>query len=163
MKYFILIILSIIFSASCFKNSQNTVSYEDSYYEDIIQVDSPNSFIPLKVMAAPPKNAKNSRYFIINKNIAESSFDYMNNSYIYRASKDSNALLYFYKNYTNNSKKNFIIEDKYKINANYYEFDFNEKFILWEINDIYYLLYTKAKDDKDLTNLSSSYIKSVMK
>lgn len=82
MKYFILIILSIIFSASCFKNSQNTVSYEDSYYEDIIQVDSPNSFIPLKVMAAPPKNAKNSRYFIINKNIAESSFDYMNNSYI---------------------------------------------------------------------------------
>ncbi|WP_300369835.1 hypothetical protein [Brachyspira sp.] len=166
MKTFItlFIILNIIFSVSCSKNAESTRENETSYENilDYLQVDSPNSFAPLGIgiTIAPPEHGQNGKYFIVNKNIAESSFDYMNNPYIYRASKDSNALLSFYGDYTNNIDKNFT-EDEYKIDVQYNVNTSNEKFTLWKINDIYYALYTKAEDDRDLTNLSSLYIKSV--
>ena len=83
---------------------------------DYVQVDSPNSFIPLGIgiTVAPPEHGQNAKYFIANKDVAEVNFDYMNNNYTYRASKNT-----------------------------------------------YYILSTQAEDDKDLTNLSSLYIKSI--
>lgn len=159
-------ILSIIFIISCSGNNTgtkeaNTNNTSESVL-DYLQVDSPNSFAPLGIgiTVAPPEHGQNGKYFIVNKNIAESTFDYMNNEYIYRASKDSNALLSLYGDYTNNNEKNFI-EDEYKINVEYNITPSNEKFASWKVDDIYYVLYTKSEDDKDLTNLSSLYIKSI--
>ncbi|MEI0604639.1 hypothetical protein R4K55_10490 [Brachyspira alvinipulli] len=128
---------------------------------DYVQVDSPNSFAPLGIgiTVAPPEHGQNAQYFVVNKDVAEVNFDYMNNSYIYRASKNSNNLLSFYGNYTN-SGKNFM-EDEYSINVEYNITPNNEKFTLWRVDDIYYALSTKIEDDKDLTNLSSLYIKSI--
>lgn len=72
-------------------------------------------------------------------------------------SKNSNSLLSFYGDYTN-SGKNFIEDD---INVEYNISSSGEKFTLWRVNDIYYILSSKAVDDTDLTNLSSIYIKFI--
>ena len=142
------------------ENKADTVSTSENVL-DYVQVDSPNSFLPLGIgiTVAPPEHGQNAKYFIVNKNVAESDFDYMNNAYIYRASKDTNSLLSFFGDYTN-SGKNFI-EDEYKINVEYNITSNNEKFTLWRVDDIYYALSSKAEDDKDLINLSSLYIKSI--
>ena len=168
MKIFkaLLTILSIILVISCSGNNTNTKETDANTSSesvlDYLQVDSPNSFAPLGIgiTVAPPEHGQNGKYFIVNKNIAESTFNYMNNAYIYRASKDSNALISLYGDYTNNNEKNFM-EDEYQINVEYSITPSNEKFTLWKIDDIYYALYTKAEDDKDLTNLTSLYIKSI--
>lgn len=167
MRFFttLLITISIMLTVSCSNNSNDAGTKETNTGENIldyVQVDSPNSFRPLGIgiTVAPPEHGQNAKYFIVNKNIAESSFDYMNNAYIYRASKDRDALLSFYGDYTNNTEKNFT-EDEYNISVEYNVTSSNEKFTLWNVNDIYYALYTKIEDDRDLTNLTSLYIKSV--
>ena len=83
----------------------------------------------------------------------------MNNNYTYRASKNTNNLLSFYGDYVN-SGKNFT-EEENNIVVEYNTTSNNEKFTLWRVDDIYYILSTQAEDDKDLTNLSSLYIKSI--
>ena len=83
----------------------------------------------------------------------------MNNNYTYRASKNTNNLLSFYGDYVN-SGKNFT-EEENNILVEYNTTSNNEKFTLWRVDDVYYILSTQAEDDKDLTNLSSLYIKSI--
>ena len=169
-RFFITLSIScILFIVSCsdksneLKNNQAEKSTEtvSDNAVDYVQVDSPNSFSPLGIgiTVAPPEHGQNAKYFVVNKNVAEVNFDYMNNSYIYRASKNSNDLLSFYGDYTN-SGKNFM-EDEYSINVEYNITSNAEKFTLWRVDDIYYALSTKTEDDKDLTNLSTLYIKSI--
>lgn len=160
----LLIILS-LFSISCLNNSKNTDKKETNTSEtvlDYVQVDSPNSFEPLGIgiTVSPPEHGQNGKYFIVNKNIAESTFDYMNNAYVYRASKDKEALLSLYGDYQNDTNKNFT-ENEYKIDVEYNITSLNEKFTLWKVDDIYYALSTKIEDDKDLTNLSKLYVNSI--
>ncbi|MEI0518303.1 hypothetical protein [Brachyspira murdochii] len=155
-----LITCAFLFAVSCSNDENKKTRNNDSISEnvlDYVQMDSPNSFIPLGIKISAPENCLNAKYFIINKDIAEIDFDYMNNSYIYRASKNSNNLLSFYGDYTN-SGKNFIEDD---INVEYNISSSGEKFTLWRVNDIYYILSSKAVDDTDLTNLSSIYIKFI--
>ena len=159
-----LLICTMLILTSCSNQANNSKSDNTSTKEnvlDMVQVDSPNSFLPLGIgiTVAPPEHGQNAKYFIINKDVAEVDFDYMNNAYIYRASKNSNNLISFYSNYTN-SGKNFI-EDEYSINVEYNITANGEKFTLWRVDDIYYALSTKTEDDKDLTNLSALYIKSI--
>ncbi|ADG70501.1 hypothetical protein R4K54_06050 [Brachyspira murdochii] len=154
-----LITCAFLFAISC-SNNENKKTQNNNTSEsvlDYMQMDSPNSFIPLGIKILAPENSLNAKYFIINKDIAEIDFDYMDNSYIYRASKNSNSLLSFYGDYTN-SGKNFIEDD---INVEYNISSSGEKFTLWRVNDIYYILSSKAVDDTDLTNLSSIYIKFI--
>lgn len=145
-------------SASDNKKGNNASS---EVVADYVQVDSPNSFIPLGIgiTVAPPEHGQNAKYFIANKDVAEVNFDYMNNNYTYRASKNTNNLLSFYGDYIN-SGKNFT-EEENNIVVEYNRTSNNEKFTLWRIDDIYYILSTQSEDDKDLTNLSSLYIKSI--
>ena len=145
-------------SASNKKEENNTLS---EVVIDYVQVDSPNSFLPLGIgiTVAPPEHGQNAKYFIANKDVAEVNFDYMNNNYTYRASKNTNNLLSFYGDYVN-SGKNFT-EEENNILVEYNTTSNNEKFTLWRVNDVYYILSTQAEDDKDLTNLSSLYIKSI--
>ncbi|MEI0580041.1 hypothetical protein [Brachyspira pilosicoli] len=145
-------------SASDNKKGNNASS---EVVADYVQVDSPNSFIPLGIgiTVAPPEHGQNAKYFIANKDVAEVNFDYMNNNYTYRASKNTNNLLSFYGDYTN-SGKNFT-EEENNIVVEYNTTSNNEKFTLWRVDDIYFILSTQAEDDKDLTNLSSLYIKSI--
>ncbi|CRF33282.1 hypothetical protein BRSU_1344 [Brachyspira suanatina] len=161
----ITILFIILFSISCSNNASNTDKKETTTSEsilDYVQVDSPNSFTPLGIgiTVAPPEHGQNGKYFIVNKNIAESTFDYMNNAYVYRASKDKEALLSLYGDYQNNTNKNFI-ENENKIDIEYNITSLNEKFTLWQVDDIYYALSTKIEDDKDLTNLSILYVNSI--
>lgn len=162
-KFFITLYIScLLFIVSCSSKSDSSTSKNDDIVSsnlDYVQVDSPNSFSALGITVKAPENAKNAEYFVLNKDVAEIDFDYMDNFYIYRASKNSNNLLSFYGNYTN-SGKNFI-ENEYSINVEYNITPNNEKFTLWRVDDIYYALSTKIEDDKDLTNLSSLYIKSI--
>ena len=169
-RFFItLCIFCIMFIVLCSSKSnesdtntiENTEISSNKSELDYLQVDSPNSFAPLGIgiTVAPPEHGQNAKYFVVNKDIAEVNFDYMNNSYIYRASKNSNDLLSFYGDYTN-SGKNFM-EDEYSINVEYNITPNNEKFTLWRVDDIYYVLSAKIEDDKDLTNLSTLYIKSI--
>lgn len=161
MRLFISLV-TVLFLASCTasnkKEEDNTVS---EVVADYVQVDSPNSFIPLGIgiTVAPPEHVQNAKYFIANKDVAEVNFDYMNNNYTYRASKNTNNLLSFYGDYIN-SGKNFT-EEENNIVVEYNTTSNNEKFTLWRVDDIYYILSTQAEDDKDLTNLSSLYIKSI--
>ncbi|MEI0557438.1 hypothetical protein [Brachyspira intermedia] len=159
---FLTILFIILFSISCSNNTAKKQTTTSESVLDYIQVDSPNSFAPLGIgiTVAPPEHGQNGKYFIVNKNIAESTFDYMNNAYIYRASKDKEALLSLYGDYQNDTNKNFI-ENEYKIDVEYNITSFNEKFTLWKVDDIYYTLSTKIEDDKDLTNLSTLYINSI--
>lgn len=154
----LIIILTIAISISCSNKKEINQTPEMDY----VQVDSPNSFAPLgiSITVAPPEHGVNGKYFIVNKNIAESTFDYMNNSYIYRASKDKDALLSLYGDYNNDTNKNFK-EDEYKIDIEYNLTSSNEKFTLWKVDDIYYSLSAQIEDDKDLTNLSILYVKSI--
>ncbi|MCZ9890813.1 hypothetical protein OFR29_00480 [Brachyspira hyodysenteriae] len=161
----ITILFIIIFSISCSNNANNTDKKESNTSEsvlDYVQVDSPNSFAPLGIgiTVAPPEHGQNGKYFIVNKNIAESTFDYMNNAYVYRASKDKEALLSLYGDYQNDTNKNFK-ENEYQIDVEYNITSINEKFTLWKVDDIYYALSTKIEDDKDLTNLSILYVNSI--
>ncbi|PCG18963.1 hypothetical protein [Brachyspira sp. G79] len=154
-----LITCAFLFTVSC-SNSENKKTQNNNVSEsvlDYMQMDSPNSFVPLGIKISAPENSLNAKYFIINKDIAEIDFDYMDNSYIYRASKNSNSLLSFYGDYTN-SGKNFIEGD---INVEYNISSNAEKFTLWRVDDIYYVLSSKAEDDTDLINLSSEYIKRI--
>ncbi len=167
MRFFkiLFIILSMIVSIACSSKSADTEKKETNTAENIldyVQVDSPNSFAPLGIgiTVAPPEHGQNGKYFIVNKNIAESTFDYMNNAYIYRASKDKEALLSLYGDYQNDTNKNFT-ENEYKISVEYNTTSINEKFTLWKVDDIYYALSAKTEDDKDLTNLSVLYINSI--
>ena len=167
MRFFkiLFIILSMIVSIACSSKSADTEKKETNTAENIldyVQVDSPNSFAPLGIgiTVAPPEHGQNGKYFIVNKNIAESTFDYMNNAYIYRASKDKEALLSLYGDYQNDTNKNFT-ENEYKIDVEYNTTSLNEKFTLWKVDDIYYTLSTKIEDDKDLTNLSVLYVNSI--
>lgn len=161
MRLFIsLVIVLVLASCSASDNKKgNNVSSE--VVADYVQVDSPNSFIPLGIgiTVAPPEHGQNAKYFIANKDVAEVNFDYMNNNYTYRASKNTNNLLSFYGDYIN-SGKNFT-EEENNIVVEYNTTSNNEKFTLWRVDDIYYILSTQAEDDKDLTNLSSLYIKSI--
>lgn len=161
MRLFIsLVIVLVLASCSASDNKKgNNVSSE--VVADYVQVDSPNSFIPLGIgiTVAPPEHGQNAKYFIANKDVAEVNFDYMNNNYTYRASKNTNNLLSFYGDYVN-SGKNFT-EEENNIVVEYNTTSNNEKFTLWRVDDIYYILSTQAEDDKDLTNLSSLYIKSI--
>ncbi|ACN82812.1 hypothetical protein [Brachyspira hyodysenteriae] len=164
-KHLITILFIILFSISCSNNSNNTDKKKANTSEsvlDYVQVDSPNSFAPLGIgiTVAPPEHGQNGKYFIVNKNIAESTFDYMNNAYVYRASKDKEALLSLYGDYQNNTNKNFT-ENEYKIDVEYNVTSLNEKFTLWKVDDIYYTLSAKIEDDKDLTNLSVLYVNSI--
>lgn len=155
-----LVIVLVLASCSASDNKKgNNVSSE--VVADYVQVDSPNSFIPLGIgiTVAPPEHGQNAKYFIANKDVAEVNFDYMNNNYTYRASKNTNNLLSFYGDYVN-SGKNFT-EEENNIVVEYNTTSNNEKFTLWRVDDIYYILSTQAEDDKDLTNLSSLYIKSI--
>ncbi|CCG56353.1 hypothetical protein WESB_0883 [Brachyspira pilosicoli WesB] len=155
-----LVIVLVLASCSASDNKKgNNVSSE--VVADYVQVDSPNSFIPLGIgiTVAPPEHGQNAKYFIANKDVAEVNFDYMNNNYTYRASKNTNNLLSFYGDYIN-SGKNFT-EEENNIVVEYNTTSNNEKFTLWRVDDIYYILSTQAEDDKDLTNLSSLYIKSI--
>ena len=161
MRLFISLV-TVLFLASCTasnkKEEDNTVA---EVVADYVQVDSPNSFIPLGIgiTVAPPEHGQNAKYFIANKDVAEVNFDYMNNNYTYRASKNTNNLLSFYGDYVN-SGKNFT-EEENNIVVEYNTTSNNEKFTLWRVDDVYYILSTQAEDDKDLTNLSSLYIKSI--
>ncbi|AEM21926.1 hypothetical protein Bint_1307 [Brachyspira intermedia PWS/A] len=159
---FLTILFIILFSISCSNNADKTQTTTSESVLDYVQVDSPNSFAPLgiSITVAPPEHGQNGKYFIVNKNIAESTFDYMNNAYIYRASKDKEALLSLYGDYQNDINKNFT-ENEYKIDVEYNITSFNEKFTLWKVDDIYYTLSTKTEDDKDLTNLSVLYVNSI--
>lgn len=155
-----LVIVLVLASCSASDNKKgNNVSSE--VVADYVQVDSPNSFIPLGIgiTVAPPEHGQNAKYFIANKDVAEVNFDYMNNNYTYRASKNTNNLLSFYGDYVN-SGKNFT-EEENNIVVEYNTTSNNEKFTLWRVDDVYYILSTQAEDDKDLTNLSSLYIKSI--
>ena len=159
---FLTILFIILFSISCSNNTGKKEASTSESVLDYVQVDSPNSFAPLGIgiTVAPPEHGQNGKYFIVNKNIAESTFDYMNNAYIYRASKDKEALLSLYGDYQNNTNKNFT-ENEYKIDIEYNITSINEKFTLWKVDDIYYALSTKVEDDKDLTNLSVLYVNSI--
>ncbi|WP_288550002.1 hypothetical protein [uncultured Brachyspira sp.] len=161
MRLFISLV-TVLFLASCTaSNKKEENSSPSEVVADYVQVDSPNSFIPLGIgiTVAPPEHGQNAKYFIANKDVAEVNFDYMNNNYTYRASKNSNNLLSFYGEYVN-SGKNFT-EEENNIVVEYNTTSNNEKFTLWRVDDIYYILSTQAEDDKDLTNLSSLYIKSI--
>ncbi|MEI0530001.1 hypothetical protein R4I97_00420 [Brachyspira pilosicoli] len=161
MRLFISLVI-VLFLASCTaSNNKEENNAPSEVVVDYVQVDSPNSFIPLGIgiTVAPPEHGQNAKYFIANKDVAEVNFDYMNNNYTYRASKNTNNLLSFYGDYVN-SGKNFTEEEnnivvEYNIASN------NEKFTLWRVDDVYYILSTQAENDKDLTNLSSLYIKSI--
>lgn len=155
----LVIVLALASCSDSDKKEENNASSE--VVADYVQVDSPNSFIPLGISTtvAPPEHGQNAKYFIANKDVAEVNFDYMNNNYTYRASKNTNNLLSFYGNYVN-SGKNFT-EEENNIVVEYNTTSNNEKFTLWRVDDIYYILSTQAEDDKDLTNLSSLYIKSI--
>ncbi|WP_368664528.1 hypothetical protein [Brachyspira hampsonii] len=83
MKFIAALFIIIIFNISCSDNSNNINNTASENILDYVQVDSPNSFIPLGISISAPEHAQNSKYFIVNKNIAESAFDYMNNAYIY--------------------------------------------------------------------------------
>lgn len=161
MRLFISLVIVLVLAsctASNKKEEDNTVA---EVVADYVQVDSPNSFIPLGIgiTVTPPEHGQNAKYFIANKYVAEVNFDYMNNNYTYRASKNTNNLLSFYGDYIN-SGKNFT-EEENNIVVEYNTTSNNEKFTLWRVDDIYYILSTQAEDDKDLTNLSSLYIKSI--
>ncbi|MBW5399201.1 hypothetical protein E6A47_03930 [Brachyspira pilosicoli] len=161
MRLFISLV-TVLFLASCTaSNKKEENSSPSEVVVDYVQVDSPNSFIPLGIgiTVAPPEHGQNAKYFIANKDVAEVNFDYMNNNYTYRASKNTNNLLSFYGDYIN-SGKNFT-EEENNIVVEYNTTSNNEKFTLWRVDDIYYILSTQAEDDKDLTNLSSLYIKSI--
>ncbi|MEI0611007.1 hypothetical protein [Brachyspira pilosicoli] len=155
----LVIVLALASCTASNKKEENNASSE--VVADYVQVDSPNSFIPLGIgiTVAPPEHGQNAKYFIANKDVAEVNFDYMNNNYTYRASKNTNNLFSFYVNYVN-SGKNFT-EEENNIVVEYNTTSNNEKFTLWRVDDIYYILSTQAEDDKDLTNLSSLYIKSI--
>ena len=155
----LVIVLALASCSDSDKKEENNASSE--VVADYVQVDSPNSFIPLGIgiTVAPPEHGQNAKYFIANKDVAEVNFDYMNNNYTYRASKNTNNLLSFYGDYVN-SGKNFT-EEENNIVVEYNTTSNNEKFTLWRVDDIYYILSTQAEDDKDLTNLSSLYIKSI--
>lgn len=152
----IFLISSILLIISCSnKNKKNTNII------DYIQVDSPKSFIPLDIYLniSSLEQVKNLKYFIVNKNIAEIKFDYMNNDYTYRISKNFDELINLFSNY-NNTDKNFI-EDEYKINIEYNITSSKEIFTLWKIKDTYYTLSTMSENDKYLIDLSKLYIKSI--
>ena len=155
----LVIVLALASCSASNKKEENNIPSE--VVADYVQVDSPNSFIPLGIgiTVAPPEHGQNAKYFIANKDVAEVNFDYMNNNYTYRASKNTNNLLSFYGDYVN-SGKNFT-EEENNIVVEYNRTSNNEKFTLWRVDDIYYILSTQAEDDKDLTNLSSLYIKSI--
>ena len=65
------------------------------------------------------------------------------------------------ENYTLPSKGLCYTEEENNIVVEYNTTSNNEKFTLWRVDDVYYILSTQAEDDKDLTNLSSLYIKSI--
>lgn len=159
-RLFISLVIVLVLASCSDKKEENNAAVSE-VVADYVQVDSPNSFLPLgiSITVAPPEHGQNAKYFIANKDVAEVNFDYMNNNYTYRASKNTNNLLSFYGDYVN-SGKNFT-EEENNILVEYNTTSNNEKFTLWRVNDVYYILSTQAEDDKDLTNLSSLYIKSI--
>ena len=66
-----LLICTMLILTSCSNQANNSKSDNTSTKEnvlDMVQVDSPNSFLPLGIgiTVAPPEHGQNAKYFIIN-------------------------------------------------------------------------------------------------
>ncbi len=139
----VFLILFMILFISCSNNKNDSEKF------DIVPVDSTKSFAVLGYCVPAPENSMNVKYAIVNKTIAESNFDYNNINYYYRASKNLDELLVFYNNlkeYKKNTDEELNIEIIIQTN------DKNEYIAYWNVDGIYYSLY--SKEDKDIDDLS---------
>ena len=139
----VFLILFMILFISCSDNKNDSEKF------DIVPVDSTKSFAVLGYCVPAPENSMNVKYAIVNKTIAESNFDYNNINYYYRASKNLDELLVFYNNlkeYKKNTDEELNIEIIIQTN------DKNEYIAYWNVDGIYYSLY--SKEDKDIDDLS---------
>lgn len=116
---------------------------------DVVPVDSTKSFSVLGYCVPAPENSMNVKYAIVNKTVAESDFDYNNVHYIYRASKSLDELLVFYNN-INEYKKNIDRETNIEITVQ--TNDKKEYIAYWNVDGIYYTLY--SQEESGIENLS---------
>lgn len=113
---------------------------------EIVPVDSTKSFSVLGYCVPAPENSLNVKYSIVNKTIAEANFDYNNINYYYRASKNLDELLSFYSNlkeYRKNTDEETAIEINIQTN------DKKEYIAYWNVNGIYYSLFTENENGID--------------
>ena len=93
-----------------------------------------------------PEHAMNVKYAIVNKTIAESNFDYNNINYYYRASKNLNDLLSFFNNLKEERKN---IDEETNIEITIQTNDKKEYIAYWNVNGIYYSLYSDEENGID--------------
>lgn len=132
---YLFLIFSVMF-ISCSKNDNI----------DIVPVDSTKSFAVLGYCVPAPEHAMNVKYAIVNKNIAESNFDYNNINYYYRASKNLNDLLSFFDNLKEERKN---IDEETNIEITIQTNDKKEYIAYWNVNGIYYSLYSDEENGID--------------
>ncbi|CRF33460.1 hypothetical protein BRSU_1454 [Brachyspira suanatina] len=132
---FLILFITLLISCSDNKN--------DSEKFDIVPVDSTKSFAVLGYCVPVPEHAMNVKYAIVNKTIAESNFDYNNINYYYRASKNLNDLLVFYNNLKEERKN---IDEETNIEITIQSNDKKEYIAYWNVNGIYYSLYSNEEN-----------------
>ena len=125
------------------------VSKKSEYILNSVSIDSPKSFSILGYCVVAPQNSLNVKYSIVNKSIAEVSFDYNNINYFYRASQNLDELLLFYDN-LNYYKK--YVDNESNIEITIQTNNKKEYIVYWNINDVYYSLF--GKNEKDINDLS---------
>ena len=133
---YLFLIFSILLFVSCSNNKEF----------DVVPVDSTKSFAVLGYCVPAPEYAMNVKYAIVNKTVAESNFDYNNINYYYRASKNLNDLLSFFNNLKEERKN---IDEKTNIEITIETNDKKEYIAYWNVNGIYYLLYSVKKNGID--------------
>ncbi|MEI0557791.1 hypothetical protein [Brachyspira intermedia] len=134
------LIFSILLFISCSDNKNNNEKF------DVVPVDSTKSFAVLGYCVPAPKHAMNVKYAIVNKTIAESNFDYNNINYYYRASKNLNDLLSFFYNLQEERKN---IDEETNIEITIQTNDKKEYIAYWNVNGIYYSLYSEEENEID--------------
>ncbi|MEI0491628.1 hypothetical protein R4J17_04200 [Brachyspira intermedia] len=134
------LIFSILLFISCSDNKNNNEKF------DIVPVDSTKSFAVLGYCVPAPEHAMNVKYAIVNKTIAESNFDYNNINYYYRASKNLNDLLSFFDNLKEERKN---IDEETNIEITIQTNDKKEYIAYWNVNGIYYSLYSDEENGID--------------
>ncbi|PTY40271.1 hypothetical protein [Brachyspira hampsonii] len=135
-KYSFLILFITILFISCTNNKKY----------DIVPIDSTKSFAVLGYCVPAPEHAMNVKYAIVNKTIAEANFDYKNINYYYRASKQLNDLLSFFNNLKEERKS---IDGETNIEITIQTNDKKEYIAYWNVNGIYYSLYSDEESGID--------------